>query len=175
MSWVTRIEKNSVRERNIFLFALFFALFLLVLDQLSKWYIVLNFKVMETIPVIPPVLNITSARNPGAAWSILSGYGWLLLIFGIGAAAAMLFFFRRLAEGCAERYFALLMILSGIAGNSFDRAFHGVVVDFIHVHYKDIWHYPIFNVADMAICGGVIIFMLSSLFRKEKGKADEKC
>lgn len=173
MSWADRIEKNSVRERKVFFPALIFAFVLLALDQASKWYIVLNFKLMETLPVIPPVLNITSARNPGAAWSILSGYSWLLLAFGIGAAVAIMIFFRRLAEGCAERYFALLMILSGIFGNSFDRAFHGLVVDFIHVHYKNIWHYPIFNVADMAICSGCIIFLLSSFFRKEK--KNEKC
>ena len=175
MSWLDRIEKKSVRERKILLLALIFAVVLLICDQWTKWYVIRNFEVLESIEILPPVLNFTSARNPGAAWSMLSGYSWLLLIFGISAAVAALFCFRKLAEGCAERYFALLMILSGIAGNSFDRAFHGVVVDFIHVHYKDVWNYPIFNIADMAICTGVGIYLLSSLLRKEKDKTDEKC
>ena len=58
------------------------------------------------------------------------------------------------------------MIFAGIAGNSFDRAFHGAVIDFIHIHYYDLWHYPVFNVADIAICTGVGIYILSGFLRK---------
>ena len=60
---------------------------------------------------------------------------------------------------------ALALIESGIIGNSIDRLWHGSVIDFFHVHYYDFYHYPIFNVADCAICTGVMIFIISNIFR----------
>ena len=168
MSWKSIIAENSVRERKVLFSALAVALVLLIVDQLTKWYVVRNYLLFESRDVIPGFLSFTSVRNLGAAWSIFSGYVWPLLIFGLVAGGLIIFFFRRLAEGYLERYFALMLILSGIAGNSFDRAFHGSVVDFIHVHYYDIWHYPVFNVADIAICTGAGIYVLSSFLRKSR-------
>ena len=66
---------------------------------------------------------------------------------------------------------AAFMVLSGILGNSIDRLWRGAVVDFIDVHYGNVWRYPVFNVADMAICTGVGIFILSTILRPEKRKA----
>ena len=126
---------GTVREKRILTAASIFALLLLFADQCSKWLVLTRFRDGESIPVIPPVLNFTSVRNLGAAWSILSGHVWLLFAGGLLALAGIVLYFRKLAEGCAERYFALCMLISGIIGNSFDRAFHGAVIDFIHVHY----------------------------------------
>ena len=170
-----RIEAKSAREKKIIFLALAVALILLIVDQATKWYIVCAYNLFESRPVISGWLNITSVRNLGAAWSILTGYVWLLFAFGLLAGAGIIFFFRKLAEGCVERYFALMLILSGIAGNSFDRAFHGEVVDFIHVHYYDLWHFPVFNVADMAICTGVGLYLLSGFLRQTPEKGKEEC
>ena len=175
MSWLDPVERSSRRERRIFLFSTLIALLILLIDQASKWFTVKNFELMESYSIIHPVLNFTYARNEGAAWSILSGHVWFLFAFGMLAAVLMILFFRRLAEGFPERYYALLLIFAGIAGNSFDRAFHGAVIDFIHVHYYNIWHYPIFNVADMAICTGVGIYMLSGLLRKSPAGEKKSC
>ena len=164
------IEKNSPREKRILLLAIIVSALLLIADQWTKWYFVRNFVLGESVPVISGWLNFTYVQNLGAAWSMFSGQVLLLLIIGIAAGIGIVIFFRKLAESCPERYFALLMVISGIIGNCFDRAFHGAVIDFIHVHYYNIWHYPVFNVADMAICTGVGIFILSSLFRKSPEK-----
>ena len=67
-----------------------------------------------------------------------------------------------------------MLLLSGIIGNSFDRFFRGAVVDFLHVHWKEVWHYPVFNVADIAICCGVGLYILSNLLRKKPESAGEK-
>lgn len=173
MKSLALVEKNSPREKKILLWSIVVALVLLIADQWTKWYFVRNFALYESVELIPGWLNFTSVRNFGAAWSIFSGQVLMLLLFGIAAEIGIVIFFRKLAENCPERYFALLMVLSGIIGNCFDRAFHGAVVDFIHVHYYDIWHYPVFNVADMAICTGVGIYVISSLFRKNPEK-DQK-
>ena len=166
MSWLDRIEKDSPRERKTLILAVIIAVVMVVIDQWTKWFFINNYELGETSPLIPGILNFTYVRNLGAAWSILSGKVWLLLLFGIAAGAVMIYYFRKLAEGCVERYYALLLVISGIAGNSFDRAFHGSVIDFIHVHYYDSWHYPVFNVADMAICIGVGIYLISGFCRK---------
>ena len=103
------------------------------------------------------------------------GYSWVLMLIGLAAAIVLVWFFRAIAEAWRERYYALAIVLSGIIGNTLDRFYHGVVVDFIHVHWYNVWHYPVFNVADMAICCGVCVLFLSVFLRKsdpEPGKAE---
>ncbi len=148
--------------------AVVFALLLLLLDQGSKLWVEHAFEHHQSCAVIEGWLDIYSVRNTGAAWSILKNQIWLLLLIAIVAFGAILYFFHYLTERYPERYFAIFMVLSGIAGNSIDRLWRGAVVDFIHVHYYDKWQYPVFNVADIAICVGVGIFVLSSFIRPEK-------
>ena len=176
MNWRERMVGGTTREKRCLIAASIFSLLLLIADQVSKWLVITRFRNGESIPVISPVLNFTSVRNLGAAWSILSGHVWLLLLGGILALVGIVLYFRKLAEGCVERYFALTMLIAGIIGNSFDRAFHGAVIDFIHVHCADVWHYPVFNVADMAICGGVILYLISGFCRRSpEGDEGGKC
>ena len=84
--------------------------------------------------------------------------------------AAAVFFLRQLSDGWIERYFAIFTVISGILGNSIDRIWRGAVVDFISLHYHEVYHYPIFNIADCAICVGIGVFLLSSLLRPDKEK-----
>ena len=171
------LEFHSRREKGVLWISAAVAFFLLLLDQLSKLWIEHSFRLYESRPVIPGWLSLTSVRNHGAAWSMLSGHGWLLLLIAFAALAAILWYFRSLTEGWCERYLAAFMVISGIFGNSIDRLWRGAVVDFIDVHYYEVWRYPVFNVADIAICTGVGIFVLSSLLRpdlkKRRGNADE--
>ena len=84
----------------------------------------------------------------------------------------VIWYFRRLAEGYAERYFALLLVLGGVVGNSIDRIWRGAVVDFFDFHWYDKFRWPVFNVADIAICIGVGLFVFSTLLRPS-GKKEE--
>ena len=171
------LELHSRRERLVLWISVAVAFFLLLLDQLSKLWVEHSFRLYESRPVIPGWLSLTSVRNHGAAWSMLSGHGWLLLLIAFAALAAILWYFRSLTEGWCERYIAAFLVISGIFGNSIDRLWRGAVVDFIDVHYYEVWRYPVFNVADIAICTGVGIFVLSSLLRpdlkKRRSKDDE--
>ena len=175
MNLLSRIEEHSAKERKVFFLSLAAAIFLLAVDQLTKIWVVKCFKLYESVEVIPGFFNFTSVRNKGAAWSILSGKVWFLLIFSILVAICIGIFFRKLCEKCPERYWALMLILSGIAGNCIDRIYYGEVVDFLHLHYYNFYHYPIFNVADMAICCGTAIFLLSGLFRKSIKTEESSC
>ena len=162
------VTPHSKSEKRLLILCAFLLFFSVVLDQGSKLWIQGTMPLHTTIEVIPGWFNITYVRNLGAAWSMLSGYSWLLLAFGVAAGICILFFFRRWSEGFAGRYCALALIEGGIIGNSIDRLWHGSVIDFIHLHYYDVYHYPVFNIADCAICIGVTIFIISNLFRKQQ-------
>lgn len=157
-------------EKRRICFCAVLAAALLLLDQLSKQIIVQTYQLHESTPVIPDIFSVTYVRNFGAAWGIFSGKIWLLLIIAVVVVAAMIRFYKYLTEGYIEREIALFIIFSGVVGNSIDRIWRGAVVDFIDFHYKDVWSYPVFNVADIAICVGVGIFILSGFFRPEREK-----
>ena len=169
-----RLIEKSPAEKKVLVIAAVIALLVLGLDFATKVWVIKSFELYESRELISGVLAFTSVRNYGAAWSILSGQVWLLSAFAVFAAVMLMIFFRKICEGCMERYFALMLLLAGIAGNAFDRIYRGAVVDFIHVHWYNVWHYPIFNVADIAICCGVGIFILSNLLRKSPGKEEKK-
>ena len=162
------LESRSRRERTTLAASAGFALLVLLFDQGTKLWVI--FKLNEARPIIPGFLEFTRVLNPGAAWGMLSGHVWRLLLVALLAFASILYFFYYLAENYPERYFAQLLVMSGILGNSIDRLWSGKVVDFIHVHYRDIWNYPVFNVADIAICVGVGLFVISSFIRPDKKK-----
>ena len=168
------IVPHSKSEKRLLILCSVLVFFFLLLDQGSKLTARACMELGQSIVLIPGWFNLTYVHNPGAAWSLLAGFPWLLLAFGAIAGICILIFFRRWCEGFPERYCALALIESGILGNSIDRLWYGSVIDFFHVHYYDVYHYPIFNVADCAICAGVLIFIGSNFFRKPDNKSPEK-
>jgi signal peptidase II len=164
------VAPGSRKERKVIGVCLVWCGIMLFLDQWSKIVIENSFKLHHAKPVIPGFFDITYALNKGAAWSILEGYGWFLLAVAGAVLVASLIFLRQLADGYLERYAAIFTVISGIIGNSIDRIWRGAVVDFISVHYKDVYYYPIFNIADCAICIGITVFMISCIFRPDPQK-----
>lgn len=176
MSGVPMLERETqdrpvppLNRRHLAVCAIIAAVLLLG-DQLSKLLIVQNYFLHESTPVIPDIFSITYVRNFGAAWGIFSGQIWLLLIIAAVVVAAMIRFYDYLTERYFEREIALFIIFSGVLGNSIDRIWRGAVIDFLDFHYKNVWSYPVFNVADIAICTGVGLFILSGFLRPERGK-----
>ena len=165
-----RLAPGSSRERRVIGLCMAWCALMLIFDQWSKIVVENSFRLHETLTVIPGWFDIAYALNKGAAWSILEGFGWLLLVIAGLVLASAIFFLRQLSDGWVERYFAIFTVISGIIGNSIDRIWRGAVVDFISVHYHEVYHYPIFNIADCAICAGIGVFLLSSLLRPDKPK-----
>ena len=168
-----RTATGSRQERSIIRWSMFLAGFLVVLDQISKIVIVQQIPEHHVIPLIRGFFNLTYVNNPGAAWGILAGKGWLLLMISIVVFIVIVFFMKALTEGWTERYIAIFMIISGIIGNSIDRVWRHQVVDFLDFYVsfsgKD-YHFPAFNVADSAITVGITIFIISSMFRPQEKK-----
>lgn len=156
-------------DRKTFLLALLTGFIFLILDQLTKYWVVKEIPFASRQAVIPGFFNLTYVTNTGAAWGILSGRYWLLLAISGAVFFAALWFLRHLTDGWKERYFAVLLILSGILGNCIDRVFRGAVVDFLQFYIgKYVW--PSFNVADSCICVGVFIYIISTMIRPDRKK-----
>ena len=165
---------NQVNGKGAMKFYLI-ALAVLILDQLTKYYFNSTFELHETVDVIPPVLNWTLAYNYGAAFSFLADQaGWQKWFFAGLALVMSLFLIGYLVKAPRKARllsFGLALVLGGALGNLIDRLLHGHVIDFIHVHYADVWHYPIFNIADIGICIGVALIVIDMLFLEKKRDA----
>ena len=145
------------------------SLLVIVLDQLTKLWILANFQYGDNVPVTS-FFNLVYARNSGAAFSFLAGAGgWQRFFFiGIALGASVLIVYL-LRKHAAERgfCFALSLILGGALGNLIDRVRFGYVVDFLDFYYAA-YHFPAFNVADSAITLGAAWLIWDSL---KNGKA----
>ena len=159
---------DSIQEKRCIAISLILSALMLIVDQMTKLIVLHSFELHESRPVIDGIFSWTLVFNRGAAWGILAGRTWLLLIIALAVFCLIIKFFRYLTENYAERIIALGLVISGMAGNSIDRVWHGAVIDFIDIHYRKVWSYPVFNVADIAICTGVGIFILSNLLRKSR-------
>jgi signal peptidase II len=137
----------------------------LVLDQLSKFWIRNYLAERSDIVLIPNWLDITYTLNPGAAFSLLANApAWLRQSFLVALSAiAIVVLVIMLARDPQSRLVsaALALILAGAIGNLIDRVWRGRVTDFILMHYYS-HNYPVFNVADSAITIGVMLLLISS-------------
>ena len=145
---------------------------LLVVDVVSKALIETSMRVGESIPVITDYFSVTYVRNAGGAFGLFSGIGepWGKVFFLAAAAATvvlLLVFFRRIPVEERIHRLAVSAIIAGALGNMIDRIVYGEVVDFLDVYVRD-WHWPAFNVADMAITLGVATLVVISLFGKHE-------
>ncbi len=147
---------------------LWLSLLIIVLDQLTKQLVEQSLSLYEVIPLLPS-LNLTLAYNEGAAFSFLSDQGgWQRWFFSGLALVVSLVLVGWLAKLREDRLLAitLALIIGGAVGNLIDRVLWGHVIDFIDVYARQ-WHWPAFNVADSAICVGVVLMFLDA-FRGSK-------
>ncbi|MCM5572250.1 signal peptidase II [Burkholderiaceae bacterium FT117] len=145
---------------------------LIALDQLTKWIAVRALDFGERVPVIPGFFDFTLVYNRGAAFSFLAGAGgWQRWFFtGIGIAAAVFIVWMLARHGSQRLFaFALSLILAGAIGNVIDRVWQGKVTDFVLLYWRD-WHWPAFNVADMAITFGAALLILDEILRVRRAR-----
>lgn len=151
------------------------ALFVILLDQWSKWLIVKNMEIGERIMIWDPYFAILSHRNRGAAWGMLEGKMMFFTIVTIIVIAAVIYFFHKEAKGKYPLQIGLMLLLGGAIGNFIDRLFRGEVVDFVSVLIPGInYYFPIFNIADAALTFAVIILIIGMWIDERKQKKQVK-
>jgi signal peptidase II len=143
------------------------ALIILALDQLTKIWIAAKLEYPTHGPldgaiiVIDGFFYLTHVGNTGAAWSMFRGQSAVLAVFA-GLTLLGIYFWRHhlgLRDRRVQISFGLLC--GGIVGNFLDRILHGHVIDFLDFHFGD-YVYPTFNVADIGICVGVLLYLWHS-------------
>ena len=142
-----------------------------LLDLLTKYIVVQKFDLYESVNVLP-VFNLTYVRNYGAAFSFLADHdGWqkyFFILLAIGISLMLAYFMKKNRANQTLQNAAYALIIGGALANMVDRAYNGFVVDFFDF-YWDIYHYPVFNVADIAICIGASLLALDA-FKGDKNK-----
>ncbi len=135
------------------------ALISLVLDQLTKYWVMQNFNLTETRPLVPGVFHLTYITNTGAAFSLLTGKAewlrWLSLAVSLGLMA--LAWFGPVLNTLEQLGYGF--ILGGALGNGIDRFVSGSVVDFLDFR---LIQFPVFNLADMFINVGIACLLIAS-------------
>jgi len=145
--------------------------FVVLLDVVTKAYIVATLFLHESFAVIEGFFNITYVRNPGAAFGFLAGTSpgfrfFFFIAITLAVIGMILYYIWKSHDKEIFETFSLSLILSGALGNMIDRVRFGEVIDFIDVHVGS-YHWPAFNVADSAISVGAA-FLIFSLLRHKK-------
>ena len=130
------------------------ALLVVIFDQLTKYYVVENFYLGESVPVIENIFHWTYILNPGAAFGMLEGSRWFFVVIAVGVLGGIWYMKDEINEGGWVMQYGAALFGGGAIGNLIDRARSGLVIDFFDFR---IW--PVFNVADIAICVGVAMIL----------------
>lgn len=145
------------------------AIFILLLDQLSKSLVEIYFKLNESFVVIKNFFRVTVAHNTGGAWSILNNYSYLFVIFSVIALVVLIRFMFQFKNNIRNNI-AFACTVAGIMSNLADRLFLGYVRDFLDFQILG-YDYPIFNIADIAIVIGVFLLIIAIIKGEDKKDA----
>ncbi len=151
----------------MFAAAIVIAIASVVIDQLIKLYINGNIELYAERGFIPHVLSITHIRNSGAAWSIMEGKTWFLVLLPVVMIAAALWFMYRNRHGSKLALVSLGLVVGGGIGNLIDRVRLHEVIDYLKCEFID---FPIFNFADICVVVGAVLFCVYMFFFDETDK-----
>lgn len=144
------------------------ALLIILVDQITKWLVVKYMTLGESITVVENLLYITSHRNRGAAWGILQGQMWFFYIVTTVVIIGIVYYIRKFSADKLTGI-SLGLILGGAIGNFIDRIFRNEVVDFVHTYIFS-YSFPVFNVADSALCIGVGLMVIAMFLEEKRAK-----
>ncbi|MGT2771418.1 signal peptidase II [Streptococcus marimammalium] len=131
---------------------------LIILDQISKYWIVSNISQGEMKHFLPGIFSLTYLRNYGAAFSILQNQQLFFFVVTICFIGFAINFFLKSKDHQVYTRIGILLIIAGGIGNFIDRLRLGYVVDMIHLDFMD---FAVFNLADSYLSVGVFVLILA--------------
>ena len=136
---------------------------IVALDQWSKWMIKTSYDLYHSEPIIQDFFHFTYVTNDGMAFGLSFPGGKQVLLFVTLALTGVIIWMLWKEKNSHNliRY-GLSFILAGAIGNMIDRVLYGKVVDFLDFHVGG-YHWPAFNMADVAICTGIAIWIYASI------------
>lgn len=133
----------------------------LLLDRLAKIWALNSLKGKDGIILIKGIFKLEYLENRGAAFGILQNKLILLAIVTLLVISAMIYYIIKYKPKSKFLRISFALIISGALGNLYDRVFYKYVVDFILLHYKEVYYFPTFNIADMLVVVGTLILAIS--------------
>jgi signal peptidase II len=134
------------------------AALILALDLATKAVATRTLAFGEPREVLGEFVRFTLVHNTGAAFGLFPGSRFAFILFSTAAMGVILALYFRLPGRSRVQLAAMGALLVGALGNLHDRIRHGYVVDFIEIGVGR-YHWPVFNVADMAVTGGVALLL----------------
>ena len=155
--------------RNRYAFIAIITAIVTLIDQATKALVLLSIPLYTEIPIIKGLFSLVHVRNRGAAFGFLNRHDiswqfWLFLAATLIAVVVVIMLARSSRADDHPFFLALGMILGGAVGNLIDRVRYREVIDFLDFYYGN-YHWPAFNVADIAICCGAGLALVLSLRR----------
>ena len=142
-----------------------------VLDLASKWAVERFIAPYTRVVLVDGFFHLTNVRNPGAAFGLFDkgGFGRIAFFLAVGVVAMgfILWLMRRCRDEDRLEALSLGLVFGGALGNFVDRVRYGEVVDFLLFFWRD-FYYPAFNVADIAVCVGIFLFIITDLGKKRE-------
>lgn len=136
----------------------------LIVDQLSKYLILINMAPGQSIPIFDEIFYLTFVRNTGAAFSNFQDQRWgLVVVTSLVLIVLMVFFVRNIRKEHWSLLLATSLIVGGGLGNLLDRIRLGYVVDMF-----DFQFWPVFNIADMGVVIGCGLLILNVVWLGKK-------
>ena len=143
------------------LFFLFLSIFIILIDQFTKYLIFNNAKKFINKDFV--LFRIDFVKNYGAAFNIFSGNRLFLSLISIIFSILLIYLILRKNTLNELEFYSYSFILGGTIGNGIDRIFKGFVIDFINLN---IINFPVFNISDISINIG-FIFLLYSIIKNK--------
>jgi len=133
----------------------------LLFDRLAKMWALTSLKESNGVILIKDFFKLEYLENRGAAFGILQNKLILLTLVTLLVISGMIYYIIKYKPKSKFLRISFALIISGALGNLYDRLFYKYVVDFILVHYKEVYYFPTFNIADMFVVVGTLILAIS--------------
>lgn len=155
---------KNLNKIKLFIMAFLPIILLILLDQLSKIWIVSNLKDKADIILIPNVLQLHYLENTGAAFSIMNhNMMWFFYIITPLISIVLFYILWKCAGNKKHQllYWIMIFLIAGAFGNYIDRIYQKYVVDFIYV---SLINFPVFNIADIYVTCSVVMLFITVIF-----------
>lgn len=141
---------------------------IVILDQVTKFAAKTNLKSVNNIDLIPGIFSLSYVENRGAAFGLFKDNK--ILLVGVTTLVTIFIIYYIIKYKDVNKYFrlSLILIAAGAIGNLIDRIVLGYVVDFFHFYIRDVFDFPVFNIADISVVCGTILLTLNMIFVKEQ-------
>jgi signal peptidase II len=165
-----------MRKKYLILIVVFCGVFFF--DQITKSYVHRTLYEFQSVEIIKDFFHITYVKNTGAAFGLLAGPAHplrttLFVVISGVAIGVILLIYWKIEDDDTLHALAFSLLLGGAVGNLVDRVWMGQVIDFLDFHWYD-HHWPAFNFADSAICGGIGLILLNMLMGSRRTSPRER-